>query len=227
MHSFIWHLRVIIKIESHPFYHIICDWFSRRWNKKKENWKKIPMDDSKKPESFNSSNYQYIFAKTSGIGPWVSRINWWEIHWLYSTYMDVRSKTGKKSVFRVGFLPVLCLILDDLIGWATLLPFNSIYPTHTKTNLRKNIENWQSWKSQVFFASSPWKLVTIYIVEWIGLNFYDYRGWQQKWPNPNINTSSVHCSVRTKKLIKIKVRNFSIFVLKCTFLSQLISSARA
>ena len=27
-----------------------------------------------------------------------------------------------------------------------------------------------------FFASSPWKSVTNYVLEWIGLNFYDYDG---------------------------------------------------
>ena len=32
------HLAVIIKIESHPFYHIICDWFSWGWSKKKSKW---------------------------------------------------------------------------------------------------------------------------------------------------------------------------------------------
>ena len=31
-----------------------------------------------------------------------------------------------------------------------------------------------------FFASSPWKLVTNYVLEWMGLNFYYYDGLQPK-----------------------------------------------
>ena len=34
------------------------------------------------------------------------------------------------------------------------------------------------------FASSPWKLVTNYILEWMGLNFYDYDGLQPKITPP-------------------------------------------
>ena len=57
---------------------------------------------------------------------------------------------------------------------------------------QKNIENWRSWKTQFFwvghfefkkklkFASSPWKLVTNYVLEWMGLNFYDCPGLQSK-----------------------------------------------
>ena len=59
----------------------------------------------------------------------------------------------------------------------------------------KNIENWQFWKTQFFwvghfdfdfdfFASSPWKLVTNYVLEWMGLNFYDYDGLQPKITPP-------------------------------------------
>ena len=60
---------------------------------------------------------------------------------------------------------------------------------------QKNIENWQSWKMTFFwvghfefffakkkkkFASSPWKLVTNYVLEWMGLNFQYYDGLQPK-----------------------------------------------
>ena len=40
-----------------------------------------------------------------------------------------------------------------------------------------------SWKTQFFeflFASSLWKLVTNYVLEWMGLNFYYYDGLQPK-----------------------------------------------
>ena len=35
-----------------------------------------------------------------------------------------------------------------------------------------------------FFASSPWKLVTNYVLEWMGLKFYDYDGLQPKTTPP-------------------------------------------
>ena len=44
-----------IKIESHPFYHMICDWFSWGWSKKK-----IKMEDPKKL-SFSKSPIHNIF----------------------------------------------------------------------------------------------------------------------------------------------------------------------
>ena len=50
---------------------------------------------------------------------------------------------------------------------------------------QKNIENWPFWiffskKKNFFFASSPWKLVTNYVLEWMGLNFYYNDGLQPK-----------------------------------------------
>ena len=42
-----------IKIASHPFYHIICDWCSWGWSKKK-----FTMADSKKTEFFKITNSQ-------------------------------------------------------------------------------------------------------------------------------------------------------------------------
>ena len=71
------------------------------------------------------------------------------------------------------------------IGWATSMPFASINSTNRRTNqwnFHKNIENWQFWKTQFFwvgwfdfffqyffFASSPWKLVTNFVLERMGL----------------------------------------------------------
>ena len=39
----------------------------------------------KKTEFFKNPNSQYFFAKISGIGPWLSRINWCEGRWCGST----------------------------------------------------------------------------------------------------------------------------------------------
>ena len=36
----------------------------------------------------------------------------------------------------------------------------------------------------LFFASSPWKLVTNYVLKLMGLNFYDYDGFQPKITHP-------------------------------------------
>ena len=40
-------------------------------------------------------------------------------------------------------------------------------------------------------ASSPWKLVANYVLEWMGLNFDDYTGLQPKITPPNISARSV------------------------------------
>jgi hypothetical protein len=60
----------------------------------------------KKSAFFKIANSQKKFVKISGIGPWVSRIDWCEGHWCGSNYMVVRlsdksSKTGKKCIFGV------------------------------------------------------------------------------------------------------------------------------
>ena len=91
-----------IKIESHSFYHLICDKFS--WGSSKKIiffWKKNP-----KWPFFKIVNSRNLFVKISWIGPWVSRIDWCEGHWCGSTYMvvrlsDISSKTGKKCIFCV------------------------------------------------------------------------------------------------------------------------------
>ena len=56
----------------------------------------------KKTMFFKTVNSQYFFAKLSGIGPWVSRINWCEGHQCDSTNMvvrlsDIRPKTDKNA----------------------------------------------------------------------------------------------------------------------------------
>ena len=68
--------------------------------------KKSKKADSKKTSFCQTVNSQYFFAKLSGMGPWVSRIDWCEGHWFGSTFMavrlsDIRTKTGKKWLFGV------------------------------------------------------------------------------------------------------------------------------
>ena len=75
--------------------------------------KKIQNGRLKKTSFCQTVNSQYFFAKLSGMGPWVSRIDWCEGHWFGSTYMavrlsDIRPKTGKKWIFCV-FYPFLSL----------------------------------------------------------------------------------------------------------------------
>ena len=93
--------RVTIKISIHPCYTRNFDWFPYGM-KQKKFWKKNPK------WNWVFQNLQFsIIAKISGMGPWVSRINWWEEHWCSSIYMvvrlsDVSSKRGwkhKKCIF--------------------------------------------------------------------------------------------------------------------------------
>ena len=82
---------------------------------------------------------------------------------------------------------------DDHIGWATLMPFASIYRTNQRTNpwiffkweLRElkisvRVKGWAIFKKKFFFASSPWKSVNIYRLPRMGRNFDDYPGFQPK-----------------------------------------------
>ena len=111
-----------IKMESHPFYHIICDWFSWRW-KKILKW-------LTNTEFFKTANFWKKIVKISWTGPWVSRIDWCKGHWCGSTFMAVKRKLKNRQKMH-------------------------------------------------FFASSLWKSVTNYVIEWMGLNFDVFFGFQQ------------------------------------------------
>ena len=72
---------------------------------KKKFWtKKNPKWPTQKNYGFQTVNSQYFSAKLSGIGPWVSRINWCKGHQCDPTNMvvrlsdDIRPKTGKKCM---------------------------------------------------------------------------------------------------------------------------------
>ena len=79
-----------------------------------------------------------IFHEISVIGPWVSKINWYECGLTYMVVRlsNVRSKTGKTG--KTGKKCIFCVFVgfrscvgqpDNLKGWATLMPFASIYRT--------------------------------------------------------------------------------------------------
>ena len=78
------------------------------------------------------------------------------------------------------------------ICWATSMPFASFNPTNPRTNLRNfrekilRIGDFEKWaffwvghfefffrkKKIFFFASFPWKLAQIYMVEWMGFPWF-------------------------------------------------------
>ena len=126
----------------------------------------------KKTEIFNSPNSQYFFTKISGIGPWVSRINWREGHQCGSTYIvirlsDVSSKMTKNALFCV-FSPFLSLCLT---AW---WPYSLSHIDALRINLSylpKVIYNF-FFKKKICFI--PMKIARIF---W---NFDDYPGFQPK-----------------------------------------------
>ena len=92
------------------------------------------------------------------------------------------------------------------IGWAILMPFasfNSTNPRITPLDFDKKYLELSILKNDLFFASSPWKLVTNYVLEWMGLNFYDYDGLQPKTTPPK------HISRQCKSLFFWGGRSFS------------------
>ena len=86
------------------------------------------------------------------------------------------------------------------IGWATSMPFASFNPTNPRTNpvdFHKKLLRVCDFEKYLFLsrpfcfvfskkkiALSPWKLVTNYVLEWMGLNFYAYDGLQPKTTPP-------------------------------------------
>ena len=90
------------------------------------------------------------------------------------------------------------------IGWATSMPFTSIYPTDQSLKYSwKNIENWWFWKTQFiesailiffkhFFFLHPHENQSQIMCynEWDSI-FMIMMTYSQKWPTPNINTGSV------------------------------------
>ena len=61
--------------------------------------KKIQNGRLKKTSFCQTVNSQYFFAKLSGMGPWVSRIDWCEGYWCGPTYMVVRLSDISSKTF--------------------------------------------------------------------------------------------------------------------------------
>ena len=74
-------IRLIIKISTHPCYPRNFDCFSWGWSRKK-NEKKNPKWPTQKSMFYKTVNSQYFFAKILQIGPWSSKINWCEGHYI-------------------------------------------------------------------------------------------------------------------------------------------------
>ena len=101
--------------------------FSQRWSKKKI--KMADLENSIWPpqkNSFSSSaNSQYFFMKISWIGPWVNRIDWWQVHCCDLTYVIVRLSDIHCFWAYVG-QP------HDHISWDISMPFASINSTNPR-----------------------------------------------------------------------------------------------
>ena len=99
----------------------------------------------------------------------------------------ITSKTGKNGFF--------CVLAYWPYRWSHInaLKISSSYPHKTiPWNFLENIENQWFWKSQGFFWNFCfwfdffllWRSVKIYRLEWMGLNFDDYSGFQPKITHP-------------------------------------------
>ena len=103
---------------------------------------------------------------------------------------------NRQKMHFLCFLPVL--EPHGHIVQGKSMPFASFNPTNPRTNpwnfggncsAFDEVEKLSFFKSAIlnflkkqtnFFASSPWKLVTNHVLEWMGLNFYYYDGLQPK-----------------------------------------------
>ena len=102
----------------------------------KKFWKKIPKWQTQKNWVFQNHQFSIFFAKISGIGPWVSRINWCPA----SIWPNIYGHQARLKMHFLCFIPFVEQP-DDHIGWATLLPFTWIYPTDPRTNSWNFCEN--------------------------------------------------------------------------------------
>ena len=146
------------------------------------------MADSKKLSFSTTTKSWAIAAKISWIGPWVSRIDWCEGHWCGSTYKYGHEAVQKqpkntKNAFLACFRAYvgqphnhpshqsilltqepICEIFANFF-WELAILKNSVFLSRP------------FWI--FFFASSPWKSVTNFVIKWMGLNFDVFFGFQQ------------------------------------------------
>ena len=153
--------RVIIKISTHSWYLRTFDWFSWKWSKKNQyGWLKKP--------SFSKLMWLYLYGHEA-----------------------VRHKLKNMQKMHLfvflGHFWAYVWQPHDHIGWATSMPFASINSTNPRTNpwnFHKKYWELAILKNSVFlsrpfwfffsekkyfFASSPWKSVTNYVLERMGL----------------------------------------------------------
>ena len=85
--------------------------------------------------------------------------------------------------WRLRLFPFLCRTRQGtVINFRQFLPINTFMPFEKNwpKKSRKLIKVVIFWVILIFFASSQWNSVTNHVLEWIGLNFYDYDGLQPK-----------------------------------------------
>ena len=108
------------------------------------------MADSKK-SSFSISPILIIFfTKISGIGPWVSIINWCEVHWCGSTYIVIR--LSDVSLMTIYYIKGLRINLS-------YIPMNKSLKFSQNKKVRINVIEKLSFfvlAILIFFTSSSW-----------------------------------------------------------------------
>ena len=91
--NFLLEIRVIIRIESNPWYPRIYETFEQEWGKKNSNFFEFWILEFccfKKSQFFKSTNSEHFFTKISGNGPWITRKKSWIGQGCSSSYMVVR-----------------------------------------------------------------------------------------------------------------------------------------
>ena len=109
---------------------------------------------------------------------------------------NISSKTGNAFFVFLGCFWVYVGQPHEHIGWATSMPFASIYPIHPRTNpwnfgkkywellVLKNsvfLSHFGFFFKNIFVCFIPMTIsqnLLIYRVEWMELNFHDYPGFQ-------------------------------------------------
>ena len=127
------------------------------------------------------------------------------------------------------------------------MPFPSFNPTNPRTNPWNfggncsafgRVEKLSFFESAIlnfFFASSPWKLVTNYVLELMGLNFYHYDGLQPEMRAGIINEHECtylsfdfdFCNMTFKSWMESIIEvpglfNFWLWLINCDALSYFV-----
>ena len=177
---------------------------------------------------FQNRQFSTFFRQNfRDIGSWVNWINWCEGLGYGSTHMVVRlserrplfSKKGQNAYFAIKMSyfgqP------DSHIGWATFMPLASIYLINLRTNpwnFSEKILRIGGFENLSFFWVSLFEfffkkknfLASSHGVEWMGLNFYDNRGFQPNTTHPkhswSVNTYPLNHSISTFPFLYQRIR---------------------